>query len=230
MGRTVGRLRALKVSRLFEPGMYADGAGLYLQVTGAGARSWIYRFMLCGRAREMGLGSLRAVSLSEARAAADDCRRLRQRGIDPIEAKKAARERERLDASRAFTFDDAARAYVSTHRAGWRNEKHAAQWSSTLGTYAAPVFGALPVDSIDTGLVLKVLEPIWVSKPETASRVRGRVEAILDWAAVRAFAKVTIPRGGAAISTSCCRRNRGCTQFDIMRHSHSPSCQPSSSS
>jgi integrase len=167
--------------------MHADGAGLYLQVSGVGARSWIYRFMLRGRAREMGLGSLRAVSLSEARAAADDCRRLRQRGIDPIEAKKAARERERFDAARAFTFEDAARTYVSTHRAGWRNEKHAAQWSNTLVTYAAPVFGALPVDAIDTGLVLKVLEPIWATKPETASRLRGRIEAILDWAAVRGF-------------------------------------------
>jgi integrase len=187
MARTMGRLTALKVMRASKPGMYPDGGGLYLQVTSAGAKSWIYRFTLRGRAREMGLGSLAAVSLLNARSKASDCRRQRQEGIDPIEARKTLRESATLDAARSMAFKDAARAYMNAHRPGWRNPKHVAQWESTLATYAEPVFGTLPVQSVDTALVLKALEPIWTEKPETASRVRGRVEAILDWAKVRGF-------------------------------------------
>jgi integrase len=187
MARTVGKLTALKVARLAEPGMYADGAGLYLQVTGAGAKSWLYRFSLHGRAREMGLGSLAAVSLSDARTAAGDCRRLCQEGVDPIEARKAQHARARLDAAKALTFSQAAAQYIEANSPAWRNAKHAAQWDSTLKRYVAPVFGSLPVQQIDVALVLKVLEPIWSKKTETAGRVRGRVETILDWAAARGF-------------------------------------------
>jgi integrase len=185
MARTVGKLTALKVARNLPPGMYADGAGLYLQVTGAGAKSWIYRFSLHGKAREMGLGSLSALSLSDARIKAGECRRLRQEGIDPIEARKASREQAALDAAKTLTFKEAAASYIASHRAGWRNAKHAAQWENTLATYAEPVIGALSIQAIDTALVLKVLEPIWKTKPETANRLRGRIEAILDWAKVR---------------------------------------------
>jgi integrase len=185
MARTVGKLTALKVARDLPPGMYADGAGLYLQVAGAGAKSWIYRFSLTGKAREMGLGSLYALSLSDARIKAGECRRLRQEGIDPIEARKASREQVALDAAKTLTFKEAAASYVASHRAGWRNDKHAAQWESTLAAYAEPVLGRLSIQVIDTALVLKVLEPIWKAKPETAGRVRGRIEAILDWAKVR---------------------------------------------
>ncbi len=167
--------------------MYPDGGGLYLQVTGAGAKSWIYRFMLRGKAREMGLGPLSVVSLLEARARAGECRRLRHEGIDPIEAKRAARAEAALDAARALTFKDAAKACVAAHRAGWRNAKHAAQWESTLATYAEPVFGTGSVQAIDTALVMKALEPIWTAKPETASRLRGRIERVLDWAKARGF-------------------------------------------
>jgi integrase len=166
--------------------MYADGGGLYLQITNGGA-SWIYRYMLAGRAREMGLGPLALFGLSEARAKALDARRLRHEGIDPIEARKAARLRARLDAAKTMTFMECAHGYITAHRAGWRNGKHAAQWEATLATYAGPVIGALPVPVIDTALVLKVLEPIWTAKPETAGRVRGRIEAILDWAKVRGY-------------------------------------------
>ena len=187
MARTIGRLTALKFSRAIKPGMYPDGGGLYLQVTGAGARSWIYRFMLHGKEREMGLGSASAVGLSDARQKAAECRRLRQEGIDPIEARRAGRQQAAIEAAKAITFDECAEAYISAHRAGWRNEKHAAQWGSTLATYATPVIGKLPVQAVDTGLVLKVLEPIWVAKSETATRVRGRIEAILDWAKVRNY-------------------------------------------
>ena len=165
--------------------MYADGAGLYLQVTGAGAKSWIYRFSLNGKAREMGLGPLFAVSLSEARVKAGECRRLRQDGVDPIEARKAGRQKAELDAAKTITFKKSAANYIASHCAGWRNAKHAAQWEATLKTYAEPVIGAVPVQAIDTTLVLKVLEPIWHAKPETANRLRGRIEAILDWAKVR---------------------------------------------
>jgi integrase len=167
--------------------MYPDGGGLYLQVTGSGARSWIYRFMLRGREREMGLGSALVVSLADARGKADQSRRLRQEGVDPIEAKRAGRQLAALDAAKAMTFSQCAEAFLQAHRAGWRNAKHAAQWESTLATYAEPIVGNLPVQAVDTGLVLKVLEPIWAAKSETASRVRGRLEAVLDWAKVRGY-------------------------------------------
>lgn len=185
MARTVGKLTALKVQRLAEAGMHADGAGLYLQITGSGAKSWIFRFSLHGRAREMGLGSLSAVSLAEARTAAGACRRFRQDGIDPIEARKARDAQVRLDAAKAITFSEAATQFIEANRAAWRNAKHAAQWDSTLKRYVAPVFGSLPVQAIDVALVLKVVEPIWSKKPETAGRVRGRIETILDWASAR---------------------------------------------
>src|SRR5262245_5314553 len=165
--------------------MYADGAGLYLQVTGTGAKSWIYRFSLAGKAREMGLGSLSVVSLSEARIKAGECRRIRQEGMDPIEARKARRLQVALDAAKTLTFKEAAANYIASHRMGWRNAKHIAQWESTLATYAEPLIGTLSIQAIDTALVLKVLEPIWKVKPETASLVRGRLEASLDWAEVR---------------------------------------------
>jgi integrase len=168
------------------PGMYADGGGLYLQVTERGA-SWIYRYMLNKRAREMGLGPLALFGLSDARAKALDARRLRYEGIDPIEARRAERQQARLDTAKAMTFQQCADAYIAAHRAGWRNGKHTAQWKATLATYAGPVVGVLPVQTIDTALVLKVLEPIWVAKPETASRLRGRIEAVLDWATAREY-------------------------------------------
>jgi integrase len=185
MARTVGKLTALKVGRPLKPGMYADGAGLYLQVTGAGAKSWIFRFSLHGKAREMGLGSLSAVSLADARSRAAECRRLRQDGIDPIEARKAQRQQAALDAAKSLTFKEASASYIASHKAGWRNEKHASQWENTLATYAEPVLGALSIQAVDTNLVLRVLEPIWKTKSETASRVRGRIEAIVDWAKIR---------------------------------------------
>jgi integrase len=183
---TTGRLTALKVERAKAPGMYCDGGGLYLQVTKGGA-SWIYRYMLAGRAREMGLGPLALFGLSEARAKALDARRLRHEGIDPIEARRATRSKARLDAAKAMTFQQCADAYIAAHRAGWRNSKHVGQWAATLTTYAGPVIGALPVAAVDTALVMKVIEPLWATKPETASRLRGRIERVLDWAKVRGY-------------------------------------------
>jgi integrase len=184
----IGRLSAVALPKL-KRGMHADGGGLYLQVTESGARTWIYRFMLHRRAREMGLGPLHIVSLAEAREKARECRKLRHEGLDPIEARKARRAEERLAAATAMTFQTCAEAYIAAHKAGWRNPKHAAQWPSTLKTYAYRVFGSLPVQAVEVGLVMKALEPIWQTKPETASRVRGRIEAVLDWATVRGYRK-----------------------------------------
>jgi integrase len=186
MARAVGRLSAVALPKL-KTGMHADGGGLYLQVTKGGARTWVFRFMLHRRAREMGLGPLHIVTLSEAREKTRECRKLRHEGVDPIEARKAKHAEERLAAATAMTFQECAERYIEAHKAGWRNSKHSAQWPSTLGTYVYPIFGSLPVQAVDVGLVTKALEPIWRTKPETASRVRGRIESVLDWATVRGY-------------------------------------------
>jgi hypothetical protein len=189
MARQIGKLAAVSISKAMEPGMYGDGGGLYLQVSAAGTKSWSFRFMLRGKAREMGLGPLHTVSLAEAREKARAQRKLRLDGIDPIEHRKAKRADERLNAASAMTFRGCAERYIEAHRNGWRNPKHAAQWPATLSAYVYPVFGSLSVQAIDVGLVTKALEPIWHTKPETASRVRGRIEAVLDWATARGYRK-----------------------------------------
>lgn len=194
MAREIGKLQPLSVPRLRQPGMYSDGGGLYLQVTEgaadgtdkpAPAKSWIFRFTMHGRTREMGLGSLSTFSLSEARDRARACRQQVADGIDPIEARHADRNAAKLAAARALSFKQACDRYIEAHKPGWRNAKHASQWSASLEAYAYPVFGALPIQDIDVTLVLKAIDPIWETKTETASRVRGRIERVLDWAAVR---------------------------------------------
>ena len=187
MARGIGKLSPAKVRTVAKPGIYGDGAGLWLNVGPTGGKSWLFRFMLDGRAREMGLGALHTIGLAEARERATSARRLLLDGIDPLDARNAARTRRRLEAAAAVTFKDCAAKYVAANRAGWRNAKHAAQWESTLVLYAYPTIGALPVSAIDTGHVTKVLEPIWAEKPETASRVRGRIEAVLDYAKVHGW-------------------------------------------
>ncbi len=199
MAREVGRLSALAVMRGKRRGYLADGGGLYLQVSATGGRSWVFRFRDGGRLREMGLGSTHTLSLAEARDAALACRKQRLAGIDPIEARKADRATARLEAARAMTFRQCAEAYIAAHKAGWKNPKHAAQWPATLQTYAYPVMGDLPVQGVDVGLVMKVLEPIWTTKTETASRLRGRIEAVLDWATVRGFRQGDNPARCGAI-------------------------------
>jgi integrase len=198
MVRATGRLSALQVTRAARrPGMYCDGGGLYLQV-GVGGASWLYRFMLNGRAREMGLGPLALYGLSDARSLAQDARRLRHQGIDPIEHRRAARAQTRLDDAKTVTFQECAERYITSHRAGWRNAKHAEQWENSLRRLAFPLIGALPVQAIDTALVMKVLEQemregnksiglLWEARPETASRLRGRIESILSWAKARGY-------------------------------------------
>jgi integrase len=169
--------------------MHADGGGLYLQVTagkeeGQLNKSWLFRFAVAGRERQMGLGSLNAVGLSEAREEAERCRKLLKEGKDPIEVRNAERASKQAIAAKSVSFDWCATAYMAAHEAGWRNAKHRQQWPNTLDTYASPIIGKLPVHDIDTGLVIQILQPIWTEKNETASRGRGRIETILDWARV----------------------------------------------
>jgi integrase len=187
MARTIGKLSALAVNRAKTRGYHGDGGGLYLRVGPTGAKSWVYRFKEAGRLHEMGLGPLHTISLAEARQKALECRKTRIEGKDPLAEKRAQRARARLDAANAITFKDCAERYIAAHKAGWRNTIHAAQWPSSLGAYVYPVFGDLPVQAIDVGFVLKAIEPIWTAKPETAGRVRGRIESVLDWATARGY-------------------------------------------
>jgi integrase len=181
------RLTARVVEQVKAPGYYGDGGGLVLRVVEGGSKVWLFRYKTQGRVREMGLGPVRDVSLAEAREGAREARRLRRAGIDPIDAKRQRQAAARLDAAKLITFSQCAAAYIENHRTSWRNGKHAAQWEATLRTYAYPVFGNLPVAAVDTALVIKVLDPIWSKKPETASRLRGRIEAVLDFAKVRGY-------------------------------------------
>ena len=185
MGRQINRLSALAVQREIKPGYHPDGAGLYLQVNGAGSKSWIFRFRKDGRLRDMGLGSAMALSLAEARIKAAGCRKLLLDGVDPIIAKSEKAIQSRLEATQTMTFSQCALAYIEAMRHNWSNDKHAAQWTSTIETYCGGIIGSLPVQAIDTRLVCKVLEQIWTTKNETASRLRGRIEKILDWAKVK---------------------------------------------
>ena len=184
----MGKLTALEVKNATatKTGRYlGDGNGLWLQVIPTGAKSWIFRYTRDGRAREMGLGATHTITLAEARELALECRKKLQNGGDPLAEREAARLAVKLEAAKAMTFDQCASAYIEAHRPGWKNAKHASQWVNTIATYASPIIGGLPVAAIDTGLVMKVIEPIWQTKTETASRLRGRIESILDWATVR---------------------------------------------
>jgi integrase len=183
----LNKLSAMSVSKLTSPGNYGDGGGLWLQVSGSGSKSWTFRYTLAGRAREMGLGPLHTVSLSMAREKALQCRRLVAAGTDPIAARDAAKTALALSAARHRTFDQCAAAYIKAHRGSWKSAKHAAQWQSTQAAYASPVFGSLSVADIDTELVVRALRSIWESRTETATRLRGRIECILDWATVSEY-------------------------------------------
>lgn len=188
-GRSIEKLSTAKVRSLKTPGRYGDGGGLWLQVRDAEHRSWMFRYSLHGRARWMGLGHVRDVTLAEAREKARDCRRLLLDGIDPLAQREARKAEAAAAAGAVVTFQQAAERYIAAHKAGWKNEKHGAQWEATLAAYAYPALGKLSVAAVDTGAVVKALEPIWTAKPETASRVRGRIERVLDWAKARGYRK-----------------------------------------
>jgi integrase len=193
MAKTIINRLSDRLVRTAPPGMHSDGAGLYLRVTtgsgGAQHRYWIFRYAhrATGKDRQLGIGPLDTIGLADARAKAQECRKLLLGGIDPVEHRRSREAAAALQTAKTLTFDEAVAAYIAAHRPTWSSQKHCAQWASTLKTYVTPVFGHLPVGAIDDGLVLKALESIWTTKPETASRVRGRIESVLDWAKVRGF-------------------------------------------
>lgn len=206
MPKKAKELSALAVSKLKTEGRYAVGGadGLHLRIAGA-SRAWVLRLAVGTRTnakgstvvhrRDIGLGSYPEVSLAEAREKARELRKQVRDGIDPIEERKVTKVRAALEAAKSKTFEECANAYIEANRAGWKNEKHVQQWQNTLATYAFPKIGQLPVAAIDTGLVLNVLQQetgedkaqLWHAKTETASRLRGRLESILDWAAFRGY-------------------------------------------
>lgn len=176
-----------EVQAMQSPGVHRVGKGLYLQITGSGARSYLLRYRLNGRSREMGLGGFDLVGLAEARETATEYRKLVKQGIDPIDHRNRERIALRMAQEARLSFEEAARRYIAANEAAWRNPKHRQQWRNTLATYVYPVMGRLPVGEVETPHVLEVLNPIWQAKPETASRVRGRIETVLDWAKANGF-------------------------------------------
>ena len=191
MAQKIQRLTALKVAHVSKPGLYADGGGLYLRVGRGGTKSWAFRFMLKGTPREMGFGSYTKVSLTDARRKAGDARLLLSDGHDPL-ARRQEEQRQRLAAeklaaARTMNFNQCAEAYIASHEISWKNDKHRQQWRNTLSTYVSPVFGSVPVQDVGIDLIMEVIEPLWKSKTETARRIRGRIEVVLDWARVRGY-------------------------------------------
>jgi integrase len=188
MPRLTQRLSSVKVQQLKERGWYPDGQGLYLQISAANTKSWVFRFTRDGKQRWHGLGAISNLnSLKEARLAAEQCRDNLRRGIDPIEHKQQLQQERRLTEAARMTFTNCAQMYIDRHQHGWKNAKHLTQWRNTLQTYAFPVIGDLPVQDIDVQQILNIVEPIWHTKTETANRVRQRIELVLDWATAMGF-------------------------------------------
>lgn len=187
MGRQAKDLAPVMLSKLDKPGLHFVGhvAGLALNVSKTGARSWILRATVGGKRRDMGLGSFPEITLARAKDIAREKREMVRNGIDPITARRQAQAALKAEQASFMTFEEAARQYIAAHEAGWRNPKHAMQWKRTLEKYAYPVIGTLHVRDASLDHILKILEPIWREKTETASRLRGRIESILDWARVR---------------------------------------------
>lgn len=180
LGGGMGNLTALKIKNIKEPGRYSDGEGLILVMGKSGKGSWVLRVQHEGKRRDIGLGSLSTISLAEAREAASTYRKQAHSGLDPV----AERKKERRVIP---SFETAARQVHDEHKATWKNGKHQAQWISTLETYAFPVLGDLLVSDIEGPVIQEVLAPIWLTKPETARRVRQRITSVLDWAYAKGF-------------------------------------------
>ena len=187
MARKARELSAIEVSRLKEPGLHAIGgvAGLHMQINKNAARSWILRAMIGSKRRDMGLGGFPDVTLAGAREKARAARLKIEQGVDPILDRQQTDSALKALQASAISFDEAARMFIDSRSDEWRNPKHRAQWSATLATYASPVIGKLLVSDIDHSHILAVLEPIWKTKTETASRLRGRIESVLNWATSR---------------------------------------------
>jgi len=187
MSRTLNKLNARKVVTIKTPGYHSDGGGLYLQVSQTLSKSWIFKFVRDKKATEIGLGSFSDISLEAAREQASEYRKLLKQGQNPLAEKRKIERELQLSVAKSMTFADCANAYIEINRHGWKNTKHAQQWSNTLTQYAYPTLGKLPVTEVDTALVIKCLEGIWTLKNETASRLRGRIETVLDWATVSKY-------------------------------------------
>lgn len=180
MAQQINLLSATRVAKLKDRGFYGDGGGLYLQVAPGGTKSWVFRYKTNGKTRDMGLGSAITLGLAEAREKARECRKLRLDGIDPIDYRNQQKLTIQLESARTKTFDWCRDEFIKAKR--WTHPKHKQQWENTLQEHVSPVFGKVPVADVDKALVLKALRPIWERIPETASRVRGRIEMILNWA------------------------------------------------
>jgi integrase len=186
--RSYERLTARGITALTKRGMHADGGNLFLRVDPSGSRSWIYRYRTGKRQHDLGLGSARLVTLADARKKAADLNRERLDGGDPLLARRAKRDAKAVAAMKTISFREAADRYVDAQASGWRaGSGQEAQWRNSLRDYAFPMLGSLPVAEIDTALVMRTIEDLWKVKPETASRVRGRIESILGWATVRGY-------------------------------------------
>lgn len=187
MTRGIHKLKARTVETASTTGLYGDGGGLYLQISSAGVKSWLFRYMRNSKAHGMGLGPLHTVSLAEARNKAHACRAMLLAGIEPLDAKESDRKAQLAAASKSKTFEQCASDYIDANKAGWKNAKHRDQWENTLTKYAYPFVGSMSVASIEVGNVIDILKPIWTTKLETASRVRGRIESILGWAIAHGY-------------------------------------------
>jgi integrase len=187
MARPLHRLTALKVERAKAPGMYADGGSLYLRIAPGGSKQYIFRYIRGGRLHDMGIGPTHTLSLAEARERATEARKLLLDGIDPLASKRERFAALRAAEAKAVTFADCVRGFIKDNEASWTSPKHRSEWERSLAKYAFPVLGSLPVAAIDTPLVLRVIKPLWERVPETASRVRGRIENVLGWATVHHY-------------------------------------------
>lgn len=187
MAREIEKLSALTIKHAKARGLLSDGGGLYLQISATGAKSWIYRYMRRGTPRTMGLGSLNTIGLADARTKAEECRRLLSEGIDPIQARLEQRAKVKQEATQAVTFKKCSEDYIAGKKIEWKNAKHTWQWSNSLEKYVYATIGDTAVQDIDTKLVLKVMEPIWQEITETATRIRERIETVLEWAKTRGY-------------------------------------------
>lgn len=187
MARQTKKLSALEIGRLSGLGKLPVGDSLYLQISKSGSKSWLFRYSKSGKTTWMGLGAVKFVTLAEARLKAMEIHRDLINGLNPLNEKIAIENKRKIEDLKQITFDECANKYIEAQSPGWKNKKHISQWRNTLSTYASPIIGGISVADIDTTLVVKILEPIWYKKAETANRLRGRLERVLSWAASRGY-------------------------------------------
>jgi hypothetical protein len=186
MARENNRLAAVGLASK-PPGLHPDGRGLYLAVSATGSRSWIFRFMLRGKSRDMGLGPFPDVKLADARELAEAARSLCRAGTDPIERRDAGRKAEQLEKARSISFEECANLYFEANKAAWRCTSYPRDWELSFKNHVLPKIGSLPVADVDVEAVLKVMEPMWLRTPVTAAKMRGRIESVLAYATARKY-------------------------------------------